>query len=49
MGNTDFGGPDLKHKRAGGGSALRGGEALFIEETCTQGLYPCSLLVGLLK
>jgi hypothetical protein len=43
-------GPVLEQERAGGGSALGREEACFIEETCTQGLYPCSLkAVGIMQ
>jgi hypothetical protein len=37
-------GPVLEQERAGGGGALGGEEAHFIEETCTQGLYTCGLM-----
>jgi hypothetical protein len=43
-------GPVLEQERAGEGSASGREEAHFIEETGTQGFYPCSLMaVGVIK
>jgi hypothetical protein len=43
-------GPVLEQERAGGGGTLGEEEAHFIEEICTQGLYPCSFTaVGVVK
>jgi hypothetical protein len=43
-------GPVPEQERVGGDGASGGEEAHFIEETCTQSLYPCSLMaVELLK
>jgi hypothetical protein len=40
-----FVGQVLEQERAGGYGALWGGEEVhFVEETCTQGLCPCSLM-----
>jgi hypothetical protein len=37
-------GPVLEQEGAGGGRALGVEEAPLVEETCTQGLYTCSLM-----